>query len=525
MLIVRVKVLVWHSWSTELHDTEECHTRTAATINILPDDIFLEIFAFCTRNEFWDTIDKMRTWKRLVQVCRGWRQLVFASPRYLDLLLYFSNGTPTRTLSCWPELPIFMSYTDPFDENDVITLLKHHDRVRRVCLHVSTSLRFGKLLTVMQEPFPELTHLEISVRGSVDVPSLPHGFLGGSSPCLQLVQLGSIPFPELPAPFLSSRDLVSLHIDWIPTIGYISPEAMVAGLAMMTRLESLRMQFPYWDAFEQRTRNPDPPIRRVVLPALKDLALVCWLEYMEDFVAQCDAPRLDDLDIRLDLHDSLWLPQLSSFVARAETLRFGRARIVFFSGRSVRIELNREFDLPYVLSRPRLIVNTSFERPGTHIAHLTHLVERILAMFSSVPVGHFCIHANDDYSSWEDDIDGMEWLTFFRQFTPVRTLRISGRLAGQVSRALEDVPKEMVTEIFPSLQLLMLEGDGPVGSIEQFFTLRRLNGRPMAIIDLEVIKLELLSTDHGDERDHSAESRASLFEEVLTLLNHNYSSV
>ena len=414
-----------------------------------------------------------------------------------------------------------MTYTNPINEDDVITLLKHHDRVRWVRLRVSTSLQFRKLLTVMQEPFPELTNLEISVHDSVNVPSLPHGFLAGSSPRLRVVQFDGIPFPELPASCLSSRDLVSLHIDAISTIGYISSEAMAAGLAMMTKLESLRMQFPYWGSLEQRTRNPDPPIHRVVLPALKDVALVCWLEYMEDFVAQCDAPRLDYFDTILDLRDSLWLPHLSSFIARTET-RFGRAQIIFFSGRSVMITLTREFDPPHEIRQPHVLLNTSFERTGTHIAHLTHLVDRILVMFSNV--GHFSICVNDDCSSWEDDIDSMEWLTFFHQFASVRTLRISGRLAGQVSRALEDVPEEIVTEVFPSLQLLMLEDEGgPVGSIEQFFTLRRLNGRPMNIIDLEVLKLALLSADHGGE--HSAERGASLFDEVVTFLNYSYSSV
>ena len=105
-----------------------------------------------------------------------------------------------------------------------------------------------------------------------------------------LVQLTSIPFPDSLVPFLVSRDLVSLHLDTISTIGYISPEAMVAGLAMMTRHESLHMHFPHWDSLEHRARNTDPPIR-VLLPALNELSLVCWLECIVDFMDHCDAPR------------------------------------------------------------------------------------------------------------------------------------------------------------------------------------------------------------------------------------------
>jgi hypothetical protein len=71
---------------------------------------------------------------------------------------------------------------------------------------------------------------------------------------------------RIPLIFLASRDLASLHLDMIPMTGYISPEAILASLAVLTRLESLRMGFPFWKPYpEQRTGDRDPPIR-VVLP-------------------------------------------------------------------------------------------------------------------------------------------------------------------------------------------------------------------------------------------------------------------
>ncbi|KAF8269730.1 hypothetical protein EI94DRAFT_908459 [Lactarius quietus] len=60
----------------------------AAAINLLPDDIFLEIFAYCTRCWYWEVTQNMRTWQVLVHVCQRWRQIIYASPRYLDLFLY-----------------------------------------------------------------------------------------------------------------------------------------------------------------------------------------------------------------------------------------------------------------------------------------------------------------------------------------------------------------------------------------------------------------------------------------------------
>jgi hypothetical protein len=472
----------------------ECH-RHAATINILPDEILLEIFYICLHDPFMESFEHSKgEWQRLVQVCRRWRQTIYASPRYLDLLLHCSKRTHVRNLSCWPAFPIAISYRRGVDDdNDVIALLKHSNRVRLISLFL-TSSQLGNVVAVMQETFSALTDLELCT--SVDLPDelvLPGGFLGGSAPCLQEVYLDGIPFPELPTLLLSSHDIVSLHLDRIPPTGYFSPEAMIAGLAVLTRLQTLRFVFQTWRPFpelEQRTRHPDPPMR-AVLPALTDFAFLGHREYLEDFVAQLDAPRLDDFWMSLDRLDSLWPPQLSLFITRTETLRFRHARAEF-SNQTFNFELSRDFER----SRPRLSLSAPFEWWGTHVEHVSHVLGRIFAMFSKV--GHLYIRAGEDHPGWQDDIDSIEWLTFFHLFTTVKSLHISGSFAGQVARALEDVPGEMVTEVFPSLLLLSYEDDDrQVESTEQFASLRQLNGHPVTIVDLEAIKLEMLNANRN----------------------------
>ena len=481
MLMVRFQVLVWHG---VLSCIVECH----ATIDILPDDIFLEIFAFCVHDPCKDFVQLMGEWKRLVHVCQRWRQIIYASPRYLDLFLYCSKGTPVRNLGCWPAFPIAMSYHGPDHEDDAISILKHRDRVRFVDLSLTSSL-----VAAMQEPFPLLRHLELHAS---DVPVLP-GFLGGSAPCLQLVDLAGVAFPELPTLLLSSRDLVFLHLEKIPLTGYISPEAMVAGLAVLTRLKTLRIGFQFWNfPPQQRTRHPDPSMR-VVLPALIEFAFWGHSEYLEDFVAQLDAPRLDDFWTFLDRIDFLQLPQLSLFITRTETLRFTRAR-VGFTNQTFKIELDR-FDRTYgefELVRPRFSLSTSHEWLGTHVAHVAHVVGQIFAMFSNV--GYLYIRVSEDHPGWQDDIDSIEWLTFLHLFTTVETriLHVSGRLAGQVARALEDIPGETVTEVLPSVYLLLFDDDMPVESTDQFVSLRQLYGRPVTIFDLEALRLDLLDAYH-----------------------------
>ncbi|KAI9428933.1 hypothetical protein H4582DRAFT_183062 [Lactarius indigo] len=154
----------------------------------------------------------MGEWQRLVHVCRGWRQIIYASPRYLDLLLCYSRRMPVGSLSYWLAFHIAISYGILNGEDDAVALLKHPGRVRLVDLSIASS-RLEKVVAAMQEPFPVLTHLKLFAcvdLPDVPVPVLPSGFLGGSTPCLQQVHICHIPFPELPALLLSARDLVSL---------------------------------------------------------------------------------------------------------------------------------------------------------------------------------------------------------------------------------------------------------------------------------------------------------------------------
>jgi len=81
-------------------------SRGQMTIDILPDEALLEIFNFYLVEES----ERIQPWLPLVHVCRTWRSIVLASPRRLDIRVFY---TPVRQvkvmLDIWPNLPIHIS--------------------------------------------------------------------------------------------------------------------------------------------------------------------------------------------------------------------------------------------------------------------------------------------------------------------------------------------------------------------------------------------------------------------------------
>ena len=166
--------------------------RRATTISALLDDVLLEIFDLY-REEDEDENDEPDVWgwNTLVHVCRRWRQIVFASPLRLDLKILCTSGTPVRkNLGIWPALPIVIDYSEIAndDEDNIVTALKHVDRVCKVDIGVTGS-GLEKISTAMRQTFPNLAVLFIWWRDAPVLPaSLPAEFLGGSAPRIQTIQ-------------------------------------------------------------------------------------------------------------------------------------------------------------------------------------------------------------------------------------------------------------------------------------------------------------------------------------------------
>ena len=306
---------------------------------MLSDNVLLDIFDFCQKNHdpgprFEELPGAVWDWHILAHVCRRWRQVVFASPLRLNIRILCKHGTLVRkNIGIWPTFPIHIEYLYPktiegVDEDSVIAALEHTDRVSAIGLWLTGS-QLGKTIAVMQQPFPALTHLSLWMEMLNDVPVIPCKFLGRSAPRLKTIAFSGIPFPALPALLLSTSDLVTLILYNIPQTGYISPEAMVAALTMLTMLEDLTI------GFQSPASCPDqiclPPITRTVLPTLTSFNFYGVREYLEDFVVQINAPRLHMIwTIYFNQFVDFEIPQLWWFINCSEDLHQPRCFLVNF---------------------------------------------------------------------------------------------------------------------------------------------------------------------------------------------------
>jgi hypothetical protein len=281
----------------------------------------------------------------------------------------------------------------------------------------------------------------------------------------------------------------------MPANGYISPDAMVRSLAALTKLEYLSISFYKEISPSDQWGSHTHPQMRAILPALTGVSYVGHSEYLEDFLAWIDAPRVKFVSIDYSMHRIQAL-QLSRFIERTEILKidqYTRATVYFYVD-ECSFGLNRSQE---AWTRGNLNLNVTGEASlEVQVRHMAHLIGQLATgVFSKVD--DFYAHGDNVVQSGRMGLT--EWLPLFRQFPAVKTLRLSGKLAVSVASALDDTTEEMVADVLPALCLIRMaeydEGDNKgededdwmeeVGPMERFLSLRQLSGCPVRVINPE----------------------------------------
>jgi hypothetical protein len=449
-------------------------------------------------------------WPGLVHVCRRWRQLILASPRSLNLQLLCTGKTPVRKdLGLWPTIPIAIrensrsvSFTE---EHNILAALEHRDRVCNITLSLNKwQPLIKKVVTVMREPFPALSHLRLSFIDSspLRVVTLPDEFLGGNASNLQELWLTDIPFPALPTLLSSANHLIDLHLCGVSVS--ILPETMVSSLAAMTRLEHLCVEFNPPGSLIGEVPATSPT--RVVLPALTKFQYRGYSQYLEDLVSRIDCPQLksviasyfDELaSFQFVGVPPLQLFQFIQFIDRTEAFKLAPFR-------HARVELHRisvNLEGSQAESHPSHLSLEFPRRRGWQTQLPTQSMRQLLNQVSAM-LANVC-HLTMLYGQPEPpplrDQDLTEWVGLFRLFLAVETLHVGGELAIIIDPVFDRLTGGTVAEVLPVLRFLYMDAPA-TRPVQQFLATRKLFGFPVTIVKTraQVRMLEAARSETND---------------------------
>jgi hypothetical protein len=474
---VRTSLSQWLAPSVDWRDVAR------VTIDMLSDVALLNVFDFYLEEQYIDPMNQIYTpqsevWRILAHVCQRWRNIVFESPRRLDLRVYCRARTPVREmLDIWPKFPVIVWVTDHRYLDNTIAALEHNDRVCGIYLLDIENSRSEKILAAMKRPFPALTRLVLKFRDETALVH-PASFLGGCAQRLQSLFLRHIPFPGLPTLLLSATHLVSLLLWRIPHSGYFSPDAMVTSLSVLTRLEALVIDFtsPRSRPTRKSRRLRSLPTR-TLLPVLNYLQFKGVIEYLEDLVACIDAPLLDTLNITF-FHKLIFdTPQLAQFISRTPKSKVPIEARVAFSYRDASIGLHLTSGAAF------LVLSISSRQPDWQLLSLARLCSSSFPQ-ALIPVERLSIEMSRVLPPlpWQDE--SSQWLELLHSFPGVKDLIISSEFTPGIASALQELVGERVTEVLPSLRALFLE-ETPSESVPEafrkFVAARQLAGHPISV--------------------------------------------
>ena len=198
-------------------------------------------------------------------------------------------------------------------------------------------------------------------------------------------------------------------------------------------------------------------------------------EYLENFVARVDAPRLNSFRTTFFKDFVFDVPQFTQFISRTPTLEaFDKATVVLWDhGASIELSLNT-FD------GRRLEVGISCEMLHWQVSFLEQVCTSTLPPLSVLDDLYITNHR-----SLGDDIDSSSWLELLHLFTTVKNLYLYEEYAPRIVPALQELAAGRVTDVLLNLQNIFvakLQPSGPVQEgIGKFIAARQLTGHPITV--------------------------------------------
>ncbi|KAF8481665.1 hypothetical protein DFH94DRAFT_852486 [Russula ochroleuca] len=469
-----------------------------ASIHILDDDALFNVFCLYRTILFYeDGADdrylllggdwaRERWWQRLVSVCSRWRNLILASPSSLHLCLICTYGTPVAEMFAHsPPLPVVVDYADQDrevtaeDEQGMLLALRQRDRVRRVRLHIPTSI-LRKLFLAMDEEFPMLEDLYVAPRtkhnGSL---TLPGRF---QAPNLHRLALTHFAFP-IRSPLLTAGvGLVTLSLRKVNPSAYFRPNDLLELLLLVPQLETLSVTFHYSPILNHdvRMRLLHTQIKTsVTLPNLRYFRFGGVSAYLEALLPQITTPLLERLQIRLFFNQLTFsLPHLLHFMSTTKKIVFSSARFMF-SDEGVAVK-----GYPHEGAKTHaFFVHVGCRHLDWQVSSTAQIFDALRPLCSAVVHLVLGYKENNPLSKWRNEADRAKWRGLLRSFSNVKTLCVHNGLVSELSRSLQSDDGESPLELLPELkELVYSAGSDTSDAFTAFIDARQIAGRPVALV-------------------------------------------
>jgi hypothetical protein len=240
--------------------------------------------------------------------------------------------------------------------------------------------------------------------------------------------VAKIAFPALQRVLPSARNLVDLHLEELPSSGYITPAALLAFLPVMTRLETLYLHFHSPISRPISGGYRPAPQGRAVLHSLKWFTFYGVSEDLECLLSGIDAPGIMYINVTFFNQATIFdISQFLQFTSRTETqMSHDTAELYCLEGDISMTLTQRGRPLQMML---RVLCMRLYWQ-------LSCMAEIFAGLYPIVrDVRNFHVKADPSFS--QDDLDPSPLLELFRPFTNVEELFLPQHIASHVGYVLE----------------------------------------------------------------------------------------
>jgi hypothetical protein len=459
--------------------------RRHSPISILNDDVLLNIFhlyrladpdQYVTESGIlipaWN---RQRWWYKLAHVCRLWRNLILESPSQLDLHLLCTDGVPVADmLAHSPPLPLTIYYQTHHeitaeDESGIFLALSHRDRMHLIYFWIPNP---GKFVTVMDDQFPLLEHMQIYSQTEVVLP------VTFQAPNLRHLILWTASLP-IRSPLLatSAAGLVTLCLFNIPASAYFPPSYILTRLSLLLQLEMLSIVFkspiPNRDVERQLRQTMD--MTQITLPNLHVFEFNGVMAYLEGLVSRITAPSLNKCRVHLFNQLSFTWSRLLQFLQTSENLTFSAVQVIFgsFAVSLYAVHWN---------SGTQLLSRIKCEHLDWQVASAVQFFGTLSPILSVVEKVTFSYEEHKQLSEWHNNVDRRQWCELVRPFINAKTIRVQDDLVNKIFGSLPSGDGEPQLELLPNLEEVGYSGGSDArDEFTAFLNERKVAGHPISL--------------------------------------------